>query len=239
MQLFYAPDIVPPLYTLSEQESAHCVKVLRLARGESLHLTDGRGTLYLCVVEEAHPKHCVVRVVDAVDHFERRDYSITMAVAPTKNSDRFEWFVDKAVETGVDRIIPLTSEHSERRVLNTERCRKVAVSAVKQSLKAYFPQIDEPTAFAKVVAMPFEGRRLIAHCIDSDKKIFLGDTLRKNQDALILIGPEGDFSADEVALAREAGFEEISLGASRFRTETAALAAVMFAFQINSREKEG
>ena len=233
MQLFYAPDITLPVYTLSEEESAHCMKVLRLSAGDTLHLTDGRGTLYRAVVEQPHPKRCVVRIEETLPAFGRRSYRLTVAVAPTKNTDRYEWFLEKATEIGIDRIIPIECRHSERRTLRRDRGDRIVTSAMKQSLKAYRPEVDEMTPVKEVIAMPFEGRKLIAHCDEASPRTFLGDVLAPGESALILIGPEGAFAEDEIEAARQAGFTAISLGESRLRTETAALTAVAFASFIN------
>lgn len=234
MQLFYVPDITPPKYTLPEEESGHCLRVLRLGHGDEIHLTDGRGNLYRAVIEEPHPKHCGVRIVDTTTEYGKRPYNLTMAVAPTKNSERWEWFLEKATETGIDRIIPLECRHSERRILKNERSGRIITSAVKQSLKAYHPQLDEMTSFPDIVAMPFSGRKLIAHCRPCDERVFIGNAVAKGEDALILIGPEGDFSEEEISLARSNGFTEISLGESRLRTETAALSVVTILSYINN-----
>ena len=234
MQLFYAPDITPPLYTLPEEESGHCVRVLRLGVGDRLHLTDGKGTLYLAVVEEPHPKRCTVRVVEEHHEWEKRPYRLTVAVAPTKNIDRIEWFVEKATECGIDRIVPILCDHSERKVIKGERLEKIAVSAMKQSLKAYKPQIDPLTPIRALLAEPFEGVRLIAHCEEDVERVFMGDVIHRGEDVMVLIGPEGDFSKEEIEAARKAGFREITLGQSRLRTETAALAATMFTAFVNN-----
>lgn len=233
MQLFYAPDITLPIYTLSEEESAHCMKVLRLAAGDTLHLTDGQGNLYRAVVEQPHPKHTSVRIEETTAGFGKRSYELTVAVAPTKNTDRYEWFLEKATEIGIDRIIPIECRHSERRVLRRDRGDRIVTSAMKQSLKAYRPVVDEMTPVKEVISMPFEGRKLIAHCADDAPRTFIGDALAAGDPVLILIGPEGDFSEDEIAAARAAGFTEISLGESRLRTETAALTAVACVSLIN------
>ena len=233
MQLFYAPDITLPVYTLSEEESAHCMKVLRLSAGDTLHLTDGRGTLYRAVVEQPHAKRCVVRIEATLPAFGRRSYRLTVAVAPTKNTDRYEWFLEKATDIGIDRIIPRECRHRERRTLRRDRGDRIVTSAMKQSLKAYRPEVDEMTPVKEVIAMPFEGRKLIAHCDEASPRTFLGDVLAPGESALILIGPEGDFAEDEIEAARQAGFTAISLGESRLRTETAALTAVAFASFIN------
>lgn len=234
MQLFYVPDITPPHYTLPEEESGHCLKVLRLGHGDEIHLTDGRGNLYRAVIEEPHPKHCGIRVVETFAQYGKRSYTLTLAVAPTKNTERWEWFLEKATETGIDRIIPLECRHSERRTLKNERSERIITSAVKQSLKAYHPRLDDMTTFSEVVSMPFEGRKLIAHCRPCARRVFIGEAFAKGDNVLILIGPEGDFSEQEIELARSNGFTEISLGESRLRTETAALAAVTIASYVNS-----
>ena len=235
MQLFYAADFTAPEYTLSEEESRHAVKVLRLVEGDTLHITDGRGSLYRCEVASAHQKHCLVRVVEHFDEFEKMPYRLTMAVAPTKNIDRYEWFLEKATEIGVTEVVPIVCEHSERKVIKAEREEKVITAAVKQSLKAYHPHLAEITPFAKLVRAEFTGRKFIAHCGDAVKeKRYLASTLRKGEDVMILIGPEGDFSPEEVQLAVANGFEEITLGTQRFRTETAAVVAVDMVSIINN-----
>lgn len=242
MQLFYAPDIRPPQYTLSEEESKHCVRVLRLACGDTVHLTDGRGTLYRCEITDDNPRRCVVRVVSAEEEFERLPYRLTMAVAPTKNADRFEWFLEKATGVGVTQIIPLETARSERRVFKPERGEKVITAAMKQSLKAYRPQLDVLTSFRDAVAAPFAGRRMIAHCDAArtpEGKAYLASTLRAGEAAQIFIGPEGDFSPEEIAFALDNGFEEITLGPQRLRTETAALVAVVMAATVNGQATAG
>ena len=235
MQLFYAADFTAPEYMLSEEESRHAVKVLRLVEGDTLHITDGRGNLYRCEVASAHQKHCLVRVVEHFAEFEKMPYNLTMAVAPTKNIDRYEWFLEKATEIGVTEFVPLVSDHSERKVIKQEREEKVITAAVKQSLKAYHPLLSDITPFAKLVRKEFAGRKFIAHCGDAVKeKKYLASTLKKGEDALVLIGPEGDFSPEEVRLAVENGFEEITLGTQRFRTETAAVVAVDMVSIVNN-----
>ena len=235
MQLFYAPDITLPEYTLSEEESRHAVKVLRMTVGEHLHITDGRGNLHLCEVISDSPKHCTVRVVSTESEWERLPYRLTMAVAPTKNIDRFEWFLEKATEIGVEAFVALECDHSERRVIKLEREMKVITSAVKQSLKAYHPSLEDMTPFKVLVCRPFEGRKFIAHCdtpvVD---KSYLASTVKRGENALVLIGPEGDFSPEEIRLAVEQGFEEITLGDMRLRTESAAVMAVAMLSTINN-----
>ena len=234
MLLFYAPDITTPLYTLDEIESGHCVRVLRLQEGDTLNITDGRGTLYDAEVVDAHPKRCSVRIVAEHHNWEQRPYGLTIAVAPTKNIDRIEWFVEKATECGIDTIIPTLCDHSERKVIKGERLEKIAISAMKQSLKAYLPTIAPLTPLREVLTAHFEGTKLIAHCEEEAERVFIGSQLKAGDNVLILIGPEGDFSPEEIALARENGFREVSLGNCRLRTETAALAAAMYTAFVNN-----
>ena len=234
MQLFYAPDVTLPLYTLNDEESKHCVRVLRLRQGDTLHLTDGRGSLHRCEIVEAHQHHCTVKIVETQSEYGRRPYSLTMAVAPTKNIDRYEWFLEKATEVGVDRIVPIECDHSERRTIKHEREERVITSAVKQSIKAYHPTLDEMTDVKKLISVPFEGRKFIAHCDSSfEKRDYLPSIIKKTENILILIGPEGDFSPEEIKFALENGFEAISLGDQRLRTETAAVAATVMVATIN------
>ena len=162
MQLFYAPDIVPPLHTLNEEESKHCIRVLRLQCGGRIHITDGRGNLFCCEITDDNPRRCTVRVVSAETGFEKLPYALTMAVAPTKNSERFEWFLEKATEVGVTAVVPLETEHSERRVFKPERGEKVVTAALKQSLKAYRPVLHPLTPFREAVLSAPEGRKFIA-----------------------------------------------------------------------------
>lgn len=238
MQLFYAPDIVPPLHTLTEEESRHCIRVLRLSEGDCLHITDGRGNLFCCRITQADPRRCTVRVESTVREWEKLPYCLVMAVAPTKNAERFEWFLEKATEVGVSGIVPLETERSERRTYRPERGERIITAAMKQSLKAYRPQLHPSTPLRELAAMPFEGRKLIAHC-DAARaacgKAHLARTLLPGEAALVLIGPEGDFSPAEIDFALAHGFEEITLGQQRLRTETAAVAAVVMVSAINRR----
>ena len=239
MQLFYAPDLTPPLYTLGEEESKHCIRVLRLRRGDTLHLTDGRGTLHRCEIMDDNAKRCTVRVVESTAEFERMPYRLTMAVAPTKNIERFEWFLEKATEVGVSEIIPILCDRSERRALKVEREERVVTAAMKQSLKAYHPRLHEITPLRQVIKQPFDGQKFIAHC-DAPRsalgKAFLPHILHKGGDVLVLIGPEGDFSPEEIDLAVRGGFREITLGSQRLRTETAAVMATALVAAANESE---
>lgn len=241
MQLFYAPDLEPPLHTLDEEESKHCIRVLRLGCGDAIHLTDGRGNLYRAEITDANPRHCTVRIVETRAEFERMPYRLTMAVAPTKNPERFEWFLEKATEVGVTQIVPLETAHSERRSFKPQRGEKVITAAMKQSLKAYRPALQTLTPLREFIACPFEGRRLIAHCAPARTeagKAFLPGTLRRGEAVQILIGPEGDFSAEEIDFALAHGFEEITLGPQRLRTETAAVVATVMVATVNGPERD-
>lgn len=237
MQLFYAPDITPPEYTLGEEESKHCIRVLRLSEGDRLHITDGHGTMYECEVAVADARRCTVRVISTEEEFEKMPFRLAMAVAPTKNIDRFEWFLEKATEIGVSEIIPLECAHSERRAIKSERENKVITAAVKQSLKAYHPLLHELTSFRAALAIPFDGRKFIAHCdTPVGEKLYLPSVLKAGENAMIFIGPEGDFSRDEIAEAVKAGCIEITLGRQRLRTETAAVMAVAMAAVKNAEQ---
>lgn len=224
MHLFYTPDIQDDTYRLSEEESKHCIRVLRLTEGETLFLVDGKGLYCDAVIINAHPKACLLKVVQKQYNYGKRNYQLTIGAAPTKNIDRYEWFLEKATEIGIDTIIPLISRYSERKEIKPERLEKVMVSAMKQSIKAYLPVLNPLQTFKETIKKPTSGQRFIAHCNEGEK-VLLRDAVVKGQDVLILIGPEGDFSTEEVELAVKEGFIPISLGDSRLRTETAALVA--------------
>ncbi len=233
MQLFYAPGIVPPQHILTEDESRHCIKVLRMKQGDRIHITDGRGNLYTAAITKADPRSCTVEVVETIREYGRRTYRLTMAVAPTKNTDRYEWFLEKATEAGVDTVIPIECANSERRVFKSDRPEKIIASAAKQSLKAYIPALEPMTPLREIIERPFGGVKLIAHCRTDSERTNIINAIRPGSNTLVLIGPEGDFSAEEVEMAMKNGFVAVSLGESRLRTETAALAAVMAAYFIN------
>lgn len=228
MHLFYTPDISGGEYELTEEESRHCIKVLRLVKGDNINLIDGRGGFYTAEILDAHPKHTRLVVIEYSKEFSKRNHYLHIAVAPTKNIDRFEWFLEKATEIGIDEITPIICERSERKEVKTERLNKIITSAVKQSLKAYHPKLNESCRFKDFVTEPAE-EKFIAHCID-EQKSSLSDKITKNSNYTILIGPEGDFSSSEIETAMRFGFIPISLGNSRLRTETAALEAC---FEIN------
>ena len=216
---------------LGEEDSKHCVKVLRMGEGDTVEVVDGNGTLYKCRITMAHPKRCAVEVLDQRYQPPHWGHQIVLGIAPTKNLDRIEWLVEKCVEMGVDRIIPLRCHNSERTVLKTERLKKIMVSAMKQSLKATLPRLDEMTPIEKVLAEPFDGTRCIAYCdemLPREERQTLVDAYQPCKDVMVLVGPEGDFSPEEVQAARAAGFVPVTLGESRLRTETAGMMAVAF-----------
>lgn len=223
MHQFYVPNILESKQ-LPEEESLHAVRVLRLKEGDNIEVVDGKGGLFLCRITLAHPKRSIVEIISSNEVPNHWKCNITVAIAPTKSLDRMEWMAEKITEMGVDRIIPLRCRYSERKELKTDRLRKILVSAMKQSLKAVLPVIDDMTPFIDVVKMNFSGQKFIAYC-DRDDRHLLAGKYNCGENVLILIGPEGDFSKEEIKLALDNGFIPVSLGDSRFRTETAAIFA--------------
>jgi len=224
MHIFYTPELSGKIYILDETESKHCVRVLRLEKGNEITLVDGRGGFFTAEIADPNPKRCAVNVVRSELNFGLRKFQVQVAIAPTKNIERMEWFLEKATEIGIDRVTPLLCRHSERKEIKHDRLEKVMISAMKQSLKAYLPQLDELTKFSDFVRQPFEGQKFIAHCEEQHREL-LKNALISNKNYLILIGPEGDFSPEEIEMAIAAGFVPISLGDSRLRTETAGVVA--------------
>ena len=231
MELFYSQDIEGGICRLDHDESGHCIKVLRHRAGDEISVIDGRGTLYKCRITSDSHKGVEAIVADSVAEWGSHPYRLHLAVCPTKNNDRFEWFAEKACEMGFDELSPVIGDHSERRVLKTARVEKILVSAAKQSLKAAVPVVNEPVSVKEFIAANAakSGLRLIAYCFDDErvprrsiKEVLSG---YDGTDVTVMIGPEGDFSREEAELALQAGFIPVHLGASRLRTETAALAA--------------
>lgn len=228
-QLFYTPDIQPhdPSYVLSEEESKHAIRVLRLSAGHPIQLVDGRGGVYFGRIVDANPKRTAIAIEAFKADRENRAYYLHIAVAPTKNIDRIEWFLEKATEVGIDEITPIICEHSERKEIKPERLLKVMVAAMKQSLKAYLPKLNEAVKLSDFLKkQETDARRFIAHCAEGEKT-YLTDRIEAQGRYVILIGPEGDFSPPEIDAALDAGYVPITLGTSRLRTETAALMACM------------
>ena len=224
MQLFYAPELQGDQHTLDEQESKHCIKVLRLRTGDCIHLTDGKGNLFRAELMDENSRACSLKVIEIFPEYGKRPYHIHMAVAPTKNINRYEWFLEKATEIGIDEITPLISQRSERRLVKTDRLNKVITAAVKQSVKAYHPILNEAMAFKQIVEGDSHADKYIAY-VEEGEHPLLQSLCSPGRDVLILIGPEGDFSPEEIAMARSNGFRTVSLGDSRLRTETAAIVA--------------
>jgi 16S rRNA (uracil1498-N3)-methyltransferase len=229
--LFFCPDITLNSQ-LSEQESLHCTRVLRMKEGDTLTVTDGKGTFYRCTLIQAHTKRSIVQIDEQIELPKSWNFDLHIAFAPTKNMDRNEWFLEKATEIGTDRFTPLFCRFSERKEIKTERLEKIAVSAMKQSQQASLPTVDEMTPFDLFIAQPFSGQKFIAHCYNQEKTP-LAQLYTKGENALILIGPEGDFSEEEVEKAIQNGFQSVTLGENRLRTETACLAAVHTIHVIN------
>jgi len=234
VNLFYQPGLPDGQLYLDADESRHCVKVLRKRNGEVIRVTDGKGTFYDAVITQADPNRCTL-AIQQTETPAPRPYSIHVAVSPTKNADRIEWFVEKAVEIGVNTITLLNSENTERTFIKTERLMKVAVSAMKQSLKASLPVIHPLTSLADLIKnTPAATTRFIAY-VDFANTLHLKDAAQPGNDYLVLIGPEGDFSSEEVMLASAHGFQKVSLGTERLRTETAAMVATHTLSLINIR----
>jgi 16S rRNA (uracil1498-N3)-methyltransferase len=224
LNLFYTPDIATGIYSLNEEESRHCRIVLRSVNGDIVHLTNGAGTLFECRIIDAKSKLVTVEVIGRQEEFGKKTYRLHLAVAPTKNIDRFEWFLEKATEIGIDEITPLICEHSERRQLRVDRLQKIITAAVKQSLKAYHPVLKNIMSFNEFISQAHEGNKLIAH-LEGSNPVLLRDAYHGEPSVTILVGPEGDFSQPEISAAKDNGFHCVSLGNSRFRTETAAVLA--------------
>lgn len=223
MYLFYVPDIAERHY-LTEEESQHCVKVLRLGAGDKILLTDGVGGTYEARITNPHPKHCEFEILSSSHEVGKRPFRLHIAIAPTKNMERLEWIVEKCTEIGIDEITPLLCRFSERKAIKPERLEKIMISAAKQSLKAYIPKLHPLTSFADFIRQATESQKFIAHCYEEDKML-LQHAVQRGGEVLVLIGPEGDFSEEEVQAALQAGFKPVSLGNSRLRTETAGVVA--------------
>jgi len=233
MYLFYSPLVNQGQNLLGEQESWHCTRVLRLGEGGIIHLTDGHGNLYECMIQNADPKKCIVNVISIKAEYLKRKNHLHIGIAPTKSMDRFEWFLEKATEIGIDEITPVFCVHSERIRIKTERLQKILVAAMKQSLKAYLPKLNEPVEFIKLFSKDYPGQKFIGYC-ESGEEDELQKVYQQGANALILIGPEGDFSPEEILLAKKEGFIPISLGKSRLRTETAGIVACHTIMMMNS-----
>lgn len=234
MHLFYHPHIQGDVIELDEQESKHAIRVLRLSRGDGVTLVDGRGGWYEARIIEDHPKRCKLQIESYIPEYLPQSYSLHLAVAPTKNTDRFEWFIEKATEIGISEITPLICARSERKEVKPERLEKIIISAMKQSLKAFKPVLHDPIDMESFLQVRRSGTLGIAHCYPSERRGV--KELESSGDYTLMVGPEGDFTEEEIALAMEAGYLPFHLGDSRLRTETAAL---FITAAISLRHQEG
>lgn len=237
MELFYSCEISGGICCLDKDESAHCAKVLRHRSGDEISVIDGCGTLYRCRITSDNPKAVEAAVLSSEENWGGHDYKLHLAVCPTKNNDRYEWFAEKACEVGVDSISPVIGEHSERRIFKTARLEKILISAAKQSLKAAVPLVSEPISVKEFITAHKEDEntlKLIAYCFEDERipRRSIKEVLDSYQgtEIIVMIGPEGDFSKAEAELALEYGFIPVHLGASRLRTETAAVTAAEAAY---------
>lgn len=233
MQIFYAPDIDGETYTLDEKESKHVIRVLRMARGEDVMLIDGKGNLYEGIISNPDQNKCTIDIAGKIENFEKRSYRLHIAISPLKNPERFEWFIEKSVELGIDEITPLICRHTEKPGIKSERINNIIISAMKQSLKATRTVLNEPVSFRDFICSDPAGIRMIAHCDAAKERRMVSDVYSKNDNAIILIGPEGDFTMEEIDEAVNRGYLQIHLGQSRLRTETAGVAACHSIYFIN------
>ena len=235
MHIFYTTLIQNDHAVLDAAESHHCVKVLRLTNGDSVQVIDGKGGFYDAIIEKADHRQCLLKLTGIRKDFEKRNYHLHIALAPTKNIDRFEWFVEKCTEIGIDEITPIICEHSERKILKIDRIQRVIVAAVKQSIKAYIPTFNPPLSFAEFIEKEsVSSHKFIAHCYEGKKELLV-DSCKPGDSVLIMIGPEGDFTSEEVNFAISEGFSGLSLGNSRLRTETAGVVACHSVYFMNQK----
>ena len=230
MHVFYTPDIEDDAYVLNEEESRHCTKVLRLAPGALVYLIDGVGGLYEAEITGESKKHVSLKVISAKREFQKRAHHLHIAIAPTKNIDRLEWFLEKATEIGIDEITPVICDRSERKVVKEDRLYKVITAAVKQSLQAYHPVLNPQTTLSAFLKQQNDRVKMIAHCLNDEPRQFISDVTVPGKQYTILIGPEGDFTGNEIEMALQNGYKPLTLGNTRLRTETAGLAAC---FEVN------
>jgi len=225
MQLFFNPDISENTtqFTFEREESKHIVKVLRKNIGDTLYITNGKGWLFIAEISMPNINKCTAKIISQKQQ-PKRDYNLHLAVAPTKINDRYEWFLEKATEIGIDSITPIICDHSERKVIKPERFERILQSAMKQSLNCYLPKLNDAISFKDFINLDFEGDLFIAHCEETDR-ISLKQQLNPKTDVTILIGPEGDFSVKEITEALKNNFIPVTLGETRLRTETAAIVA--------------
>jgi 16S rRNA (uracil1498-N3)-methyltransferase len=233
MQLFYNSDIksTDTIFQFDKEESKHIIKVLRKRGGDIIHITNGKGNLFHSEITLESEKKCEVKIIK-IDTFEARKYNLHIAIAPTKMNDRLEWFLEKATEIGIDEISLILCDHSERKTFKIDRAEKIIQAAMKQSNQFYLPKINEPISFIEFISKETDSLKFIAHC-EEDKKDLFKNGIQPNQNILVLIGPEGDFSPKEIALALKNNFIPVSLGNTRLRTETAGIVACHTVALIN------
>ncbi len=233
MQIFYAPDISGDTFALDENESKHLIRVLRMTKGTVVRLIDGRGNLYEGVISIPDAKRCIIDIRSRIENFEKRDYRLHIAISPLKNPERFELFIEKSVEIGIDEITPLLCRNTEKPGIKTNRIENIIISAMKQSLKATLTMLNEPVSFKDFLKTEEEGKKIIAHCNSGISRSSIKEVCNRNENVTILIGPEGDFTNDEILSAIEKGYSSVHLGTSRLRTETAGIAACHSIYFLN------
>ena len=240
LHIFYVPEAANAtpgtLIYLSDDEAAHCSRVLRLKSSDFITVIDGKGKMYTAQLSDCHKDNVSAVITEVFEGVYQRPYYNHIGIAPTKNIDRFEWFVEKAAEFGVDEITPLLCQHSERKVLKLERMEKILVSAIKQSGNAVMPKLNALTPFEDFMTLAAKDSavKMIAHCESGMEKVFFGNAVKKAERSITLIGPEGDFSEEEIASALTNGFKPVSLGMTRLRTETAGVSVCAFLSCINN-----
>jgi 16S rRNA (uracil1498-N3)-methyltransferase len=221
MHIFYIPETESDHCNLSHEESRHCIKVLRLKPGDNIHLIDGKGGFYIAKIVKDDPNNCLVEIIKKNKDYKKRDFNLHIAISPTKNNDRFEWFIEKATEIGIDEITPMITKHSEKNKINFERLNKIIISASKQSVNPYFPALNNIKKFDEIIGKNYNCLKCLA-CYSNHS---LKDLYTTKSNILILVGPEGDFSEKEIENAKTNNFSIISLGNNRLRTETAGIVA--------------
>lgn len=233
MQIFYAPDITGTTYTLDGNESKHLIRVLRMAKGSPVRLIDGKGNLYEGIINDPDQNKCTIDITGRTTDFEKRNYKLHIAISPLKNPERFEWFVEKSVEIGIDEITPLICRNTEKTGIKTARVNNLIISAMKQSLKATKTVLNEMCYFNDFISMKPDAILMIAHCDGFLIRRRVSDVYTKGRNAIILIGPEGDFTREEIDSAVNSGFIPVHLGTSRLRTETAGIAVCHSIYFMN------
>lgn len=233
MQIFYAPGISGDTYILDEKESRHCIRVLRMVSGTPVKLIDGKGNLYEGIISKPDARKCQITVDKVITDFEERPYSLHVAISLLKNPERFEWFIEKSVEIGIDEITPIICKNTEKQSVKHERINNIIIAAMKQSLKAKITLFNELCSFENFIRNDFSGKKIIAHCNPDIERNGIGKVYLKGEDVVILIGPEGDFSNDEIKSACREGYNPVHLGSSRLRTETAGIAACHSIYILN------